>query len=359
MQYISPVSPDQCWDAIRSCPETADQELITLCVRGPANYINITGTIYRNQFCAMCHNAELSLSEKADYLPRPPYNGIQFVWKNLKLYHQENATKEESEILFIARPKISKGHQLLSLKSSESNNFNSTMDKICYMFANPAYDFCPNSYYIYTRDKGNISTKDPPVWDLSSLNCYSPHPKVCDLFIKHEGDGCGPIGCKKGKLLDLETLDCISNNDFTTTSSVYHADLPWHSEPLCAYTSRCRAVDLGLIREDALNCYCDKFCVYFNDCCADSPFRPSGSEPLLTPGTFSCVSNRQKNPLDGNGVFRSGFFYGVMEVDKCPQGYTNKSIQMRCESSSTDKLSLLNTPVSDVKSGLRYIVFGI
>ena len=354
VRYIAPVSPDQCWDAVRSCnEENSNTELDDLCEKGPANYINISGTVYRNQFCSLCHGIDLS-SVEDQYLdlPRPPEEAIQFIWKDSKLVCQE--ASGAGVILMIARPKVSKDQQILSSKSSKGNNFASTIDLVCYFFANPIYDFCPNTYYVLTN-KDTSQEHDPPVWDLASLHCYSPHPKVCDLFIKasSESKECGKVGCKNGQLLDMETMKCMSPQIFSSRSPIYKEDLSWHAMPLCSYKSRCKAVDLGLIAQSDLNCFCDKFCVYFNDCCEDSPFRNDNSSLPLTPGTFSCAS--RENSRDSH-IYKQGFYYTFMEVDKCPYYYANTTVINKCECSlfgECDRFSLVNIPVTDLNTGLR------
>ena len=332
---------------MKTCPKNADSELVKLCEKGVVNYVNISGTVYRNQFCAMCHNVGLSVIGKPN-LPAPPSQGIQLTWKGSMLEHKDRLADEYShDVFMVVKPKISKKRQLLSTNSSRGNNFDSKIDILCSLFADPSYDFCKPFIINTTHRTTDNNNQSTPVWDLSSLNCYSAHPKVCDLFAKLPDDSCGNIGCETGELFDMATFDCISVDRFQLQTSINQEDLTWHSEPICEYRARCRAVELGLIAEEDLNCHCDEFCVYFDDCCMDSSYQKD-SEEQLPPGTFSCSLWGQE------GGYRNGSYFGVMEVDKCPPGYDNQSTIDLCHTPMEyNKIPLTYIPVSDPTTGVR------
>ena len=346
--YVPPLSPDRCWNAQRTCHNSTNFEVKKLCERGPANYITVKGRVYRNQFCAMCNNIPLN-NVTQPKISTQHYERLNLWWQDNKLQHQNIAGKilESSTTLMAVKIKLSKQQKLLETNSGRGNNFNSDVHTVCSMFGDSKLDFCrtDNVTIIQASVRGSNET---PVWDLNSLNCYSPNPKVCDLFAVSPAGVCGLIGCGEGQILDLETLECVQVLHHKQAPAVGNQDFVWHSHDICAYTSLCKSVEMGLRREEELNCYCDQFCIHFDDCCQDSPYQTSDLIPALPQGSFSCVDGHTDQPIT-----EENFQYGVMEVNKCPPAYTNQSVINLCHARGTSTFSLTNVPVSDVSTGLR------
>jgi len=60
-----------------------NRELKTLCEKGPVNYINVTSLnlVYRNQFCALCHGADLLLMDFGlPQLPKMTALTLELFW---------------------------------------------------------------------------------------------------------------------------------------------------------------------------------------------------------------------------------------------------------------------------------------
>ena len=359
VSYIPPLLPDRCFEAIRDCPRSVNEEVRLLCEKGPANYITIDKQTFRNQFCATCHKAHVSMVEARPAQPKElTQDPIKLSWANNRLMSWERTSEEHTnqELLAVLKPTVTKNKQLLYLNSSMGNNFNSNIDIVCQLFAFAVLDFCRKDYATVPKVVSN-DTLDTPIWDLASLGCYSPNPKVCDLFaVPSTADTCGYVGCKTGQVIDLETLSCMEITDFTLSNPLHDEDLSWHSAPICSYTSQCKAVKLGLMSEHELNCHCDHFCIYFDDCCEDSPYQEDKSMHALPQGTFSCVSS-SSHMYREDWESRNRTLYGIMEVNKCPPGYSNQSVAEKCTFNSwwhaEYKFSLVSIPVSDSKTGLR------
>jgi len=256
---------------------------------------------------------------------------------------------KEVVLLMVARPELHSFNTTIKL-----NTFSSRVDITCSYFPYNSYlyyNFCSKSTVNITE---NATDNSVSIWNLGSFSCHSPHAKVCDQFIVSNANSslsCTEPGCGEGYLLDPETLSCIKVNEFTILPNTQLNNLTWHSDIMCQYLSRCEAVKQGLMKENELNCYCDKFCVYFNDCCEDSDYQAT-SESALEHGTFSCVPE-----VIGGLNIVNGYEMGVMEIDRCPKCCLNQ-LCVRCMlpkvfNFENDVWNIWNTPVTDMKTGLR------
>jgi len=191
---------------------------------------------------------------------------------------------------------------------------------------------------------------------------WSMHKKICDQFIVQRVDSsedtCTEPGCGLDHILDPRTRKCIKLNSLSSHNAFEENDLQWHSHSTCAYHSQCRAAELGLIAEEHLNCFCDKFCIYYNDCCEDSPYQATVNS-TLDHGVFACIQDRSDL---AKGATLDGYEWGVMEVRGCPKDYTNLTIENLCKSNlhtppfffpAWYRHDTASVPVTDMHTGLR------
>ncbi|XP_067951050.1 uncharacterized protein [Watersipora subatra] len=224
------------------------------------------------------------------------------------------------------------------------------MDLTCFLFAQTKENFC-EELLTFTVENSQQNNSEP-VWNLRSLSCFSPFRKICDQFLISATSDCSLPGCGVNSVLDFHTLQCINLTTFVigNESVLENNDLPWHSHSICAYQSQCKSVELGLLQTHELNCFCDEQCIYYNDCCEDSPYQAT-AETKLPDNTFHCKEDvselkEKYNPSD--------IPWGIMEVNRCPSGYENDEIRTQCESDLSGKLNLESIPVTDLSTGIRY-----
>ena len=344
--YLPPEAPDLCWESERSCPPGSNAELVKLCETAPANYINVSTTekIYRNQFCALCNRITLHSYSQPELTNNTAT--VQFKWKNKKLSTHLNKGKER-DIFAILQPTLWNNDSNFSIFTFTS--FISDMDLTCFLFAQTEENFCEELLtFAFANSQQNISK---PVWNLRSLSCFSPFHKVCDRFLIGATTDCSIPGCGENSVLDLHSLQCINLTKFVigNESVLENNDLPWHSHSICAYQSQCKSVELGLLQSHELNCFCDKQCIYYNDCCEDSPYQAT-EETKLPDNTFRCKEDVSElmgrwNPSD--------IPWGIMEVNRCPSGYEDDETRRQCEKPYSDKLSHHMIPVTDPTTGVR------
>ena len=356
MRYFPQRSPDLCWEAVRTCPPGSDSELTSLCEHGPANYINISSSklVYRNQFCAMCHMEDLSNASQPNDL-RETLPGIGWNGNRIDLQHSNTTLDYEFPLLAALKPQLQTTDAGLPPSEQPGGNSFTSFDlksyPLCSAFMDEYYDYCDEQFII----SKNNSNESLPVWDLGSVACLSQYPKVCDLFIvsKAKAQKCTTPGCGPGAILDPYTLKCHNymNLDlwYSLVKSLSHT---WHSHDICAYQSQCRAAELGLVKLEHLNCYCDQFCIYFNDCCEDSKFQATKSTKLED-GTFKCYEEASDLKASASDDL---FYWGIMQVDRCPSSFTNETIRAWCEDDPRLRyfgFGILGTPVSHMTTGLR------
>ena len=193
--------------------------------------------------------------------------------------------------------------------------FHSKYSFSCSFFYDSSLDLCFTEMFLKVK---NATEPAAPIWNLGSLLCQSSYGKVCDL-LAHATDAkdkCSVVGCGN-QLHDLYTGKCapIPKSAFTENESRMDGRsqpyVPqWPAAQICNYYSRCAAVNLGLIEAHELNCHCDKFCIYYNDCCKDSPYQATEST-RLSPDSFSCYSTRLRNIENKQEL-------GTFMIDSCP-----------------------------------------
>ena len=349
--YYPPQSPDLCWEAVRTCPDTANSELKMLCERGSSNYINITRSkiVYRNQFCAMCHGEDLSFSEQAHLDLQS--GAANMSWINNRLAESRSDNSDLS-LLVAMQPKL---HD-----KGSSINFAAFgwRDKVikCSFFMKKSHDYCDEELVLHRW----LPTQ--PIWDLGSLACFSQHHKVCDLFVVSDSSKapeCTEPGCGANMVLDPSSLECQWVSGYIKkTDVISQLDQRWHSDIICSYQSQCRAAELGLVKFEDLNCYCDKFCVYFNDCCEDSAFQATPNSKLEEE-TFKCYKDNSDLRASASEDL---FFWGIMQIDRCPSQFEVDEIRKLCETGPDTNIwervinfGLIHTPVTHTGTGLRYV----
>ena len=219
----------------------------------------------------------------------------------------------------------------------------------CSFFSQRDLNYCVERIDTGPSSLGKNTTT--PVWNLNSLTCYSTYRKICDQFLLSASSQCSVPGCGPNSILDPHTLQCLDVSKLTIGNETILEtnDLPWHSHSVCSYQSQCRLVELGIMKEYELNCFCDEQCIYFNDCCEDSPYQAT-EETKLPEGTYFCKEDASEFQarVDINGTR-----WGVMEVNSCPQSYLNLTIKTKCE--EIHKLFTHQTvPVTDPATGIRY-----
>ncbi|XP_067950274.1 uncharacterized protein [Watersipora subatra] len=343
--FLPPEAPDLCWESERLCPVDSSAELVNLCETAPANYINIseTGKIYRNQFCALCNGVTPHSYSQPELANKT--GTVQLKWQNNKLaVYLQNV----NEIVAIMKP---------TLWNSDSNfyifdfaSFTNEMDLTCSFFTQTDQNFCEELFSFRVSDVQNVSN---PIWNLRSLSCFSPFRKICDQFLISATSECSLPGCGGNSVLDPHSLKCINLTKFVigNESVLENNDLPWHSHSICSYQSQCKSVELGLLQTHELNCFCDEQCIYYNDCCEDSPYQAT-AETKLPDNTFHCKEDVSEqmgryNPSD--------IPWGVMEVNRCPSGYKDDETRRQCEEPPfRNTLSHQMIPVTDPTTGVRY-----
>jgi len=290
-------------------------------------------------------------------LPKTTALTLELFWdkKSNKLRIKQNSSSlDDSKTLMFARPTMFNLTEL----SNHFTTFKSNVDFECSFFANQTANYCEERVTQLNNSFGN-NTTTVPVWNLGSMACFSNVRKICDRFLIPQAvsdESCTESGCGFGHAFDPDTLKCYDLNTYGSVSNIVtdNSDLQWHSHSVCAYQSQCKAVELGIKKEHELNCYCDKYCMYFNDCCEDSPYQPT-KQTVLEDGTFSCMYDRSELR---SGADAEGYSWGIMQVEACPKSYNNSEIKYLCENAPKDqKLSYQNMPVSSLDTGLRYAGF--
>jgi len=88
------------------------------------------------------------------------------------------------------------------------------------------------------------------------------------------------------------------------------------------------------------NCFCDKLCAVYGDCCTDSPFFIV-SEQRRGSASFSCVDLRQ--------------FGGIYMKTSCPPDWGDMDVREACEEGSEDRTDpLAATPATSHSTGITY-----
>ena len=331
--YYPPKTPDLCWDAVRMCPNSSSPELSKLCSSGNANYMNLTTQVYRNQFCAMCHGEDLFYRMLPNKLTSP---GPAIQWQGKKLVGKIEEDAEKGYFMIATlQPQLQHHHTSKvfneSFGQTKFTTFHRNSDIVCSFYMNQNLTACFEEI-----SEKNLSHISLPAMDLGSVACFSPYRKVCDFFILPDTSKiqqCAEAGCGPEAFMDPATLTCHQIKDYNLQRSnqvIKALNQTWHSALTCSYQSRCRAAELGLVKLHDLNCHCDKFCTYFNDCCEDSPFQAT-SMTKLEEGTFSC----KYEPSDfAAGASKDFFYWGVQEVDMCPSSYDQQDVKSACETNS-------------------------
>ena len=343
---------------MKTCPsDYPDWEISNLCENGPANYITIQKIHYWNQFCAECNGANVASSEPSSIIPTDVEH-MEVKWNLNKLQSASPVTQSTTlQLLSALQPHLSDETAGIELTVGDESFVNLTgrVDITCSAFVDSDLDFC-------RQDNIDVEGQSEkyPVWNLGSISCYSPYQKVCEFYIQpaqKSNKTCSKLGCSEHSVLDPGSLECIDLKQFVSLYPQKGYDITWRSQPICDYHSRCKAAELGLIREEELNCYCDKFCIYFNDCCADSKYT-ANQTTILEPDVFGCY----KDYLQPDSFDRH-LLWGVTEITKCPSHYTeNTTIIELCDQSlfwghrNNLEWNLLKIPVTDTRTGLRYVL---
>ena len=339
MTYYPSTSPDRCWDAVKSCPSDAAHELQKLCEEGIANYINHTsdGQVYRNQFCMLCHNISLANTSRPIQHNRMA-EGLG--WLEDKLV--ESSTGQDTyahSVLALIQPKlqpIDDNETHLNADHSKVGGRLRTLASgikiYCAQFINESYNFCINMTAAATEPTNQINNSiELHIWEIGSLACSSNYHKVCDMFLvadSGEAGKCSTFGCQVGKVLDPSLLHCQPLNGFHGGEKVFEKlDHTWSSKIVCSYRSQCRSAFLGFLNLEDLNCYCDQSCIYYNDCCEDSPFQPT-EDSKLEYETYACYQDSSDIQA---GVLEDNTFWGIMQIDRCPSSFQEKRIKAICE----------------------------
>ena len=362
VEYYPSQSPDLCWEAVRTCPDAANSELKMLCERGPSNYINITMSkaAYRNQFCAMCHGENLSYAAQPNDLQQNS-DSKSLSWRGDRLMKiKQDHDDEDLLLLAVMQPKLqTTDNNRLDDERKDFTSFESYFRVItCSFFMDTSQNFCDeelNSLGITSNETGK------PIWDLGSLACFSQYHKVCDLFVVSDSSKapeCTDPGCGANMVLDPSSLECQQvSGYFKNNEVIRQLDQRWHSDIICSYQSQCRAAELGFLKVDELNCYCDQSCRYYNDCCEDSPHQAT-DETRLEDDTFNCY--RDNSDLRASAS-EDLYFWGIMQVDRCPTQFNDSMIKSQCESGpdinrySGNNFGIISTPVTHTHTGLRYV----
>ncbi|XP_067950286.1 uncharacterized protein [Watersipora subatra] len=346
--FLPPEAPDLCWESERTCPVGTEIELVKLCEEGPANYISIpsTGLVYRNQFCALCNKESFYSYNQPDLANNT--EAVQLTWKAKRLgaYTEE---KNHMEIFAIMRPTLWNSNFNFSIFRFTS--FVDNIDLKCSFFVQEEQNFCEKLLRPLAENSQNNFSD--PVWNLRSASCFSAFHKVCDRLLTAKTSECSTPGCGEKSILDPHSLKCINLTTFVIGNETVleNNNLPWHSHSICAYQSQCKAVELGLLQTHELNCFCDEQCIYYNDCCEDSPYQAT-AETKLPDNTFHCKEDVSElmgkyNPSD--------IPLGIMEVNRCPGGYEDNETRRQCEEPpSRNTLSHQMIPVTDPNTGIRY-----
>ena len=266
------------------------------------------------------------------------------------LYRAELKTTELSTLAIIKPTAF----QNTGMTKTGLANFSSLVDIDCRFLSKNIYSFCFETEYPPIGTMGvNINKTEDHVWNLGSALCVSNYQKVCDQFLIAGSDAdeqCAEPGCGNNQILDLQTLKCENLSLLVAEKVTETNDLPWPSAPICSYRSSCKSVELGLLKEYELNCYCDQQCMYYNDCCDDSLHQPT-SESRLSSDTFQCVEDRSELR---NSATENGVFWGLMEVNGCPEGSkADDETVRRCNNPERSKIGIDGVPVSDIITGIR------
>lgn len=326
-----------------------------LCEKGPANYIDITtkNLVYRNQFCAMCHGEKLDSISHPEFRDNNDDQILKLRWVARKLTRHEDSTlTNPSWLLMALKPLL--GTISNSSLYSDATRFDSVANIECSHFADGELDFC-NEMGLVHKVLPSLDERLNNSWNLGSVVCASKYPRTCDQFlIADVAEGCSRPGCGTDRLLDLQSLSCQHLGDLHVKSGevVKSNDLPWHSHVICAYQSQCKLVQIGAKKEHELNCFCDKFCIYYNDCCEDSEHQPT-DETKLEEGVYECLPDRSDLQ---SGATPDGYIWGIMQVNRCPHNYSiNDTLKDLCEGDGNTRrgFKLANIPVTDVTTGLR------
>ena len=368
--YYPLTSPDRCWEAVRSCPPDADHELKKLCEEGIANYINNTndGQVYRNQFCMLCHNISLANISRPIQHNRAA-EGLS--WLGDKLV--ESSTVQDTtahSVLALIHPKlqpIENNDTSMSVNDStvegRLRTFPSHTNIYCAQFINESYNICTDMTGAMTESN---NSSELHLWEIGSLACSSNYHKVCDMFLvadSGEAEKCSTFGCQVGKVLDPSLLHCQPLNGFHGGEKVFEKlDHTWSSKIVCSYRSQCRSAFLGFLNLEDLNCYCDQSCIYYNDCCEDSPFQPT-EDSKLEYETYACYQDSSDIQA---GVLEDNNFWGIMQIDRCPSSFQEGKLKAKCEHGnlgimqshpwgypSGRHFGVDHTPVTDSMTGLR------
>lgn len=282
--------------------------------------------------------------------------GPEFKWRNgiLQAAKFENTTYQIFSSKFINEPGDILPTAILQIIGSQSltysnlttslidggTSFSKPLPAVCTSYGNLAESKC-----FAARDlSGIMGNESNHIWNFQSILCQSGFGKFCEWFLKAPKTGCGQPGCEQHEIYDPISRECISMN------SKIHEEreaVNWPAATLCEYRSRCKSVNLGLLQADDLNCYCDRYCVYFNDCCEDAPHqRQVNSTTLFDSSMRSCYK------IDNSWVVTKG----VLMIDRCPHQYQHQPIKELCENYTLQHFlpdqDIRSIPISDSSTGL-------
>ncbi len=92
------------------------------------------------------------------------------------------------------------------------------------------------------------------------------------------------------------------------------------------------------------NCYCDKLCETYADCCTDYTRSESDGRPKKLPrNTYSCQRIQEIDPNKE-----------IYIVDQCPRDFTDTDIRSRCEGDHLTDDAFYSIPVTSKDSGVLY-----
>ena len=275
-------------------------------------------------------------------------NSFQFRAEGRKLLWTQ-VEYSESEILGVIKLN-STNHQmaLSTLDTDQSFGPPDSKKVFCSQFYDQSLSFC-RADLLRLDFNATFSIRN-----LGSFSCQSSYGHFCDRLLGAyvSGSECSLLGCGIGKLLDIDANRCVDIRTMKPPSAADDSAIHWYTQPLADYYSRCRAVELGFIRPHQLNCFCDRFCVYFNDCCEDSRFQATESSRLGN--VYSCHTQGFVN-------MTNDIKWGVMMIDTCPPissegAQINETVANLCEEVNRPwpprDLQIDYVPVTDRKTSL-------
>lgn len=287
---------------------------------------------------------EISLMAQIEPLEPPGGQSLEFFVNSGQL----NPTNTTSSTVLVV-VKLLHEKDLLSISVESRTQFQSFSEFRCTKYVEEELNFCKVDPVLQRLEQEHRA------WNLGSMLCQSAFGKVCDLLTVTNSetvDKCNLVGCGHQAVPDLAVNSCVTIQQQTALQGATEA-MTWTGAAVCDYYSRCKTVELGLIKEGELNCYCDEFCPYFNDCCEDSNYQAAKSSKL-EPGIYTCIDAGYEN-------FEEEKSWGLMAVNKCPSNFAamddkSEKTKKNCNNRFFEHpAALRRIPVTDKQTGIVYV----